>query len=306
MQGQQPNPSDLNFYGKVVISGHLVARTGLHIGGSQGGMDIGGVDKIVIRDRLTNQPYVPGSSLKGKMRALVERARGKTTLANMVQVVAGGPTREPIRIHMCNDPACEVCLVFGRNNVLQGIPRAEGNERLKIDQSTPTRLIVRDSRLTKNSVGELGNRDLDQLYTEVKWEVGIDRITSAANPRQMERVLAGARFRFNIAYSVLTRADADNFIVVLEGLRLLEDDYLGGLGSRGSGQVAFTNLRLNWRSRKFYEGVVVEDDIVEAQKLWLPADTNLKRKLPRLSDLTSERLSKVVAYINDQIKAEHP
>lgn len=297
MDDKQTALPELRFLGKVIIKGVLVARTGLHIGGSQGGMDIGGVDKIVVRDRLSGEPFVPGSSLKGKMRSLAERARGKILPEQLVQEVQGSFNREPIRIHMCNQADCEICNVFGRNDVLQGIPRAVGSDRLRIDKATPTRLIVRDARLTRRSEAALRSRDLDQLYTEVKWEVGIDRITSAANPRQMERVPAGARFGFSMAYSVLTADDSANFRYVLEAMRLLEDDYLGGLGSRGSGQVAFTRLQLRWRSNGFYEGK--EDE----QNLLAGIDGLGEKDKRHLADVREEQVATILKSLKKFVGA---
>ena len=79
--------------------------------------------------------------------------------------------------------------------------------------------------------------NLDDELTEVKSENAIDRITSQANPRTLERVPAGARFKTRLVMDVLCDEDAPLFLRVLEGLRLLEDDALGGGGSRGSGRV---------------------------------------------------------------------
>jgi CRISPR-associated protein Csm3 len=61
---------------KIFIRGTITALTGLHIGGSSVAMSIGGADKVVVRNPLTNEPYIPGSSLRGKMRSLLERVRG--------------------------------------------------------------------------------------------------------------------------------------------------------------------------------------------------------------------------------------
>ena len=106
----------------------------------------------------------------------------------------------------------------------------------------PTRLIVRDARLTEDSLKELEQApNTDMPMTEVKTEVWIDRITSAAMPRQIERVPAGSEFGFEFIVTVL---DADNKLkflnLVYEGMRLVEADTLGGSGSRGYGQVKFT------------------------------------------------------------------
>ena len=59
-------------YGKLLIRCDLVVRTGMHIGGSSSYSAIGAVDSPVVRDLRTGMPIVPGSSLKGKLRALLE------------------------------------------------------------------------------------------------------------------------------------------------------------------------------------------------------------------------------------------
>ena len=236
--------------GRVLIRFEIEAVTGLHIGGSDSGIEIGGVDKTVVRDPLTNRPYVPGSSLKGKMRSLLEKYRG---LRQNQRIGTG-------YIHSCGADLrrdelttrgkaeyqkCDICQVFG----------APGER----DFSTPTRLVVRDVALSDESAARLEKAHTDLPFTEVKTEVSIDRVTSAANPRQMERVPAGAVFGdAELVYSVYSgsecdpREDVKRLKTVVEGLRLMEDDYLGGSGSRGSGKVRLRNIRLSVRGGADY------------------------------------------------------
>lgn len=232
----------MTILGKVIITGEIKAETGLHIGAASTGLEIGGVDKMVVRNPLDNTPYIPGSSLKGKMRALLERANGLATDSNRVWV-----KRNEVSMHLCNNPTCTVCTVFGRNNVKK-MSRVDDSE-FEIKVTTPTRLIVRDGKF---QVESLRGAQTDLPYTEVKWEVGIDRITSAANPRQMERVPAGAKFSCEMIYSIYDERDRDNLQEVFKAMHLLEDDYLGGHGSRGSGKVSFGMLRVEWRPASFY------------------------------------------------------
>lgn len=224
--------------GRVFITFNIEAVTGLHIGGSDTSIEIGGVDKTVIRDPLTNRPYIPGSSLKGKMRSLLEKYRGLVQNQRIGQGYihsCGADTKDQeARQAYMN---CDVCQVFG-------VP----GER---EFSTPTRLIVRDVKLSDKSA-ELLNGRTDLPFTEVKTEVSIDRVTSAANPRQMERVPAGSDFGgerpAELVYSIYRGDDCDplrdiqRLDVLVEGLCLLEDDYLGGLGSRGSGKVRLHDI----------------------------------------------------------------
>ena len=71
----------------------------------------------------------------------------------------------------------------------------------------------------------------------------------------------GARFHTRFVMDVLCEEDAPLFLRVLEGLRLLEDDALGGGGSRGSGRVSFSSLRLVWRSKNYYATGAAEKEI---------------------------------------------
>jgi CRISPR-associated protein Csm3 len=104
--------------------------------------------------------------------------------------------------------------------------------------------------------------NLDDELTEVKSENAVDRITSQANPRTLERVPAGARFRFRMVMDVLCPEDKPLLARVAEALRLLEDDALGGGGSRGSGRVTFTGLSLNWRSKDYYARGAAENNLL--------------------------------------------
>jgi CRISPR-associated protein Csm3 len=234
----------IKLMGRVFITFDIEAVTGLHIGGSDSGIEIGGVDKTVIRDPLTNQPYIPGSSLKGKMRSLLEKYRGLPQNQSIGKAYIhscgadGGSGREQYL-------NCDVCQVFG-------VPGERGF-------STPTRLVVRDVKMTQDSVAKLKDARTDLPFTEVKTEVSIDRVTSAANPRQMERVPAGTVFgQAELVFSIYqgddcdARQDVERLCTLIEGLQLLEDDYLGGLGSRGSGKVRLKDIRVMVRSGTDY------------------------------------------------------
>jgi len=196
---------------KVIYTGTITLKTGLHIGGTNAALNIGGPDKFVVRNPINNIPYIPGSSLKGKMRALVEIANGETD--------NGKPT---------NDPNSKAGKLFGVSG--------------DTDNSKPSRLIVRDAELIvkdeKSGIDENFFTNTDLPYTESKTEVAIDRVTAKANPRTFERVPAGAKFRLNIVLNVFEgEEEAELKSTLKQAIRLLEDDYLGGHGSRGYGQV---------------------------------------------------------------------
>jgi CRISPR-associated protein Csm3 len=235
----------VTLYGRVFITGDIKAVTGLHIGGAAGALAVGGVDAPIIRDPLTNRPCVPGSSLRGKMRSLTEKKMG---------VVQNFSIGKGVHVHVCKTVKdegrdlppeqqpynkCPVCTVFG-------VPG---------DQYTnaPTRLVVRDVFLSDASAEKLQTAQTDLPFSEVKWEATIDRVTSAAVPRQIERVPAGAEFEnFEMVYSIYHEDDIARLITVVEAMQLLEDDYLGGLGSRGGGKIAFQNLAISARSSRDY------------------------------------------------------
>ena len=233
---------EVNLYGRIFIRGDIRAITGLHIGGSQAAMSIGSVDNPIIRDPLSGKPYIPGSSLRGKMRSLWEKATGAD---------ANRKIGRDVWIHTCKSREayenCPVCATYG-------VPGETGADKRPV-ASAPTRLIVRDLFLSKESGEELNAARTDLPYAEVKWEAAIDRVTSAATPRQIERVPAGTLFSgFEMVFSVYEEADLPRFLQVIEAMQLLEDDYLGGSGSRGSGKIAFQNVQISVRATRSGDG----------------------------------------------------
>ncbi len=196
------------------IEGKIRLLTGLHIGGGTEALEIGGIDNPVIKDPKSGYPYIPGSSLKGKMRSLLEIAKGK--------VVAKGPCQ-------CGKEECDVCKIFGNTN--------------KDSKTGITRAVFRDSFLDPESIKMLNERNL--TATEAKMENSIDRIKGAAiSPRTTERVIAGLSFNFEIALRVLKEdGDGQKMVDFLkDGMLLLEKDALGGSGSRGYGKIKFENV----------------------------------------------------------------
>jgi CRISPR-associated protein Csm3 len=221
---------------KILISGTITAKTGLHIGGNNVGLSIGGADATVVRNPLTNEPYIPGSSLKGKMRSLLEKVEGKFGSKGIGDQIKNPP--------FTDDPDHIICKIFG---TMPEIMKATNKEQ-------PTsRLIVRDCNLVNKDELEK-SKDTDMPFTEVKTEVVIDRITSAATPRQLERVPAGAVFNMRMILNVY---DGDNekelLDKVFEGLALVQNDYLGGKGTRGSGEVDIKISQVQFKKKEQYE-----------------------------------------------------
>ena len=135
-------------------------------------------------------------------------------------------------------------------------------EHLESSAATPARLTVYDAPLDLESITTQMRENLDDELTEVKSENAVDRITSQANPRTLERVPAGARFRMRMVIDILCEEDKELVGRVAQALRLLEDDSLGGGGSRGSGRVHFANLRALWRGAQFYSGAGSESELL--------------------------------------------
>lgn len=276
------------FVGRILIEGKVEAKTGLRIGGSKEVLEVGGLDLPVIKDSF-GVPYIPGSSLKGKMRALLELVEGKgvykltlkerdengkwkvieerkdlngletfwSNYSELLTKLSNVNRSLEFEGKPCSCGDCNICKLFG-------VPANANKYPLN-----PTRLIVQDAFLDKEHFEkEFESAELLEFdYTEVKYENAIDRLTSAANPRQVERVPAGARFNFTMSVKLLGSGEADLLNTLLTGMKLLEDDYLGGHGSRGYGAIEFKNLKIKFRGRSFYEGVEDEKGIGTYSKL---------------------------------------
>jgi len=253
--------TQLQLVGKLILSGELHCETGLHIGAGKGSLEIGGADNPVVKDAF-GLPYIPGSSLRGRIRSLLENALGLTTPAELVYL--SKRKGQEVRIHQSDRPDDEICLLFGRN---PGRMDRVAGEALDTRAATPARLAIYDAPLDTASITAQMRENLDDEITEVKSENAIDRITSQANPRTLERVPAGARFHVRMVLDVLCEEDKALAARLIEGLRLLEDDALGGGGSRGSGRVRFANLKLVWRNRTFYSTGGAEAELASASDL---------------------------------------
>lgn len=248
--------TELKLLGKLILEGELHCETGLHIGAGKGSLEIGGADNPVVKDSF-GRPYVPGSSLRGRLRSLLEQASGLAVPSELVYL--SKRRGQEVRIHQSDRPDDEICLLFGRNP--GRMDRVEG-DTLDSNHASPARLTVHDAPLDPDSITPQMRENLDDELTEVKSENAVDRITSQSNPRTLERVPAGARFRVRFVLDVLCEEDKVLAARVAEALRLLEDDSLGGGGSRGSGRVRFAGLKLTWRGRSFYASGAPEAELL--------------------------------------------
>lgn len=201
---------------KLRIDGKIEVKTGLHIGGSDSDLDIGGIDNSIIKTK-GGIPYIPGSSLKGKLRDLIARSKGYTDIKE--------DKDETLKLFAGN----EIDKCYSNGN-----PMFDNGRKIKI--KIPTRLIVRDCFVYN-----------DQVEIEEKAENTINRATGEAMPRHIERVSPESVFEMEM---ILDIYDVDK-IRVLEllktlklGFDLLEQDYLGGSGSRGYGKIEFHDFSI--------------------------------------------------------------
>lgn len=197
--------------GKILIQGDLTIKTGMHIGGGSDYAPIGAVDSPFIRDSLTQEPIIPGSSLKGKIRTLLARYRSKKNIVNSI------------------DEDDDV------------IKRLFGSTR----PQTISRLQFQDLFISEETKLLFESIDTDTYMGEVKFENTINRVTSVAMPRQIERVPAGTKFAFKLVYTIIDKDEAEEDLGILrKGLELLQLDYLGGHGTRGYGRISIDNVTI--------------------------------------------------------------
>lgn len=220
----------------------IIVQTGLHIGSGDDKVQIGGVDSAIIKDPITKLPYIPGSSLKGKIRCLLE-----TESPNFTNPELGKEDNVGEKNYTLNK-------YFGVNNTFKKKMEAinkerEINNQPKIDYEQPTRLIFRDLNLSElyeynGGVKNYKKEFLEgKITTEFKSEISIDRkkgTVTSAGPRTIERVPPQVVFEGDILIRYFDDQELKEIKKVLkEGLDLLKNDYLGGSGSRGYGAVDY-------------------------------------------------------------------
>lgn len=216
--------------GKLKVEAVLRLETGLHIGASSDFAPIGAVDSPFLRDPLTKQPIIPGSSLKGKMRTLLARSAADGYFLNKIE-----------------DDSEVICRLFGA--------AAKGSAG-----GRAARLQFYDIRMTQASFERFDAMELDTYIGEIKWENTINRITAGANPRQIERVPAGVEFLFRLVYNIENTDELmEDMRLLGEGLQLLQLDYLGGHGSRGYGRVSLRDVTVECISLSAQEMMPAEE-----------------------------------------------
>lgn len=207
------NKKNLKLMNIITIKKIMILKSGVKIGGSNEELNIGGVDNPIVRNPITKEPYIPGSTLKGALRSIFE-------IVNGVSDEKGG---------ICTCGKCLVCKLFGVH------PNDHNENQIYRE---PSRLIFRDAELTDKS--RLILRKLNPSMVEIKKENNINRITAKATPRTFERIPAGVEFNIEIQLKIYegdNKDDLQNYINM--GFKLLKYNYIGSSGSRGYGKVEF-------------------------------------------------------------------
>jgi len=228
----------------ITIDSKLTLITGLHIGGADDGMKIGGVDSPVmtrevfcdragevsfdIDNRKIKEPYIAGSSLKGKIRSLLEHyfrlidPQGRGNVIDSTSSFGKKKYRDLI------------VMLFGES---------AGNDGIE-DKINITRAVFRDCFIT-NEIRKASLNNKIELF-ETKYENVIDRKTGTTiggGLRQIQRVPSAVEFGFDMSIRVF-EGDCEELLknTIILGIKLLELDTLGGSGSRGYGKIKFNDI----------------------------------------------------------------
>lgn len=217
------------------LEGTITLKSGLHIGSGNMEMHIGGTDNPVIKHPHTLEPYIPGSSLKGKVRSLLEMESGLMIYTN--GYVVSGETLKQVNNEGLKEKCEAILKIFG----------SSGADKEDETGFGPTRVSFADCYL--DDEWKLKAKNNRWLLTEDKSENVINRIKGTAeHPRFIERVPEGTKFKFLATFKILQDGDEKLFkYVFLKGLKLLEMDALGGNGSRGYGRITleFSDSTMN-------------------------------------------------------------
>lgn len=229
---------------KISISAELELTTGMHIGASNDFAPIGAVDSVVVRDPLTKEPIIPGSSLKGKMRTLLAKVKAIKDNETFVQDFKGD------------------------GNVIHRLFGFHGYKNEKENRNDPpvqSRLQFYDLFLL--NVDEIELRNTDLYLTEIKFENTINRTTAVANPRQIERVPAGASFKLNLIYNVENISELnEDFDLLTKAFKLLQLDYIGGHGTRGYGKLSISNFNVEKKNLTVKSNQINVDELKKSLK----------------------------------------
>lgn len=213
------------------ITATIVLESGLHIGAGNDEIKIGGIDNSVVKNPITRHPYIPGSSLKGKVRTLLEWSSGEI--------------RDRDKPFKTDESDNLIARIFGNGDIVKDY------------KGGPTRVSFKDCNLNHENMRELVEK---MSLTEEKTEISMNRLSGTAADgglRTMERVPAGAKFDFGVTFKIFDmgdggKRDLEAYELLKQGLKMLELDSLGGSGSRGYGKIKFNDLKemTAWQSTK--------------------------------------------------------
>jgi len=274
----------ISLKGILKINCELINLTGLLIGTGRGKLEIGELDieplfittmyNIDGNIYIADVPTIPGSSLKGRIRSLLEVAMNMPLWSDgkIVQHY-GVRSKKELKEGWCLDPKCPICTYFGRPALQIEILESElkREKDVNVDElikklneykkyAAPTRLYVSDAiptvdclrRIIEEKEGSISVGKED--FLDMKPENRIDRVTSAADPRTIGRIKPGIRFGIDFTICLYYDFDVNNLRNLIMGMELLEDTYLGASGSRGYGRVKFENIVLTLKPIEYYKG----------------------------------------------------
>lgn len=245
------------FIKNYIINGEITCKTGLHIGGSLETIEIGGSDNPIIRDTVSNLPFIPGSSIKGKLRSLLElsdKDSSQSVIDNKGKVSTKGIAAKFFGVANNNESS------------------KDNNDNESSNNKFHNKLIVRDAFPTEDTI-KMWDKHSDIIDgAELKYENSLNRITSKATPRNIERVPVNSKFKLEIVLSIYdetytTKSDYESLNPLFKSMKLLQDDYLGGSGTRGFGKIEFENITIKERGLKYYTENNEKDAIVEDMTL---------------------------------------
>lgn len=272
------------FIKNYIINGEITCKTGLHIGGSLETIEIGGSDNPIIRDTVSNLPFIPGSSIKGKLRSLLElsdKDSSQSVIDNGGKVSTEGIAAEFFGVANNNESSKDDNDNESSKANNDNESSKDNNDNESSNNKFHNKLIVRDAFPTEDTI-KMWDKHSDIIDgAELKYENSLNRITSKATPRNIERVPVNSKFKLEIVLSIYdetytTKSDYESLNPLFKSMKLLQDDYLGGSGTRGFGKIEFEKITIKERGLEYYtknkETVIVKDKTLDV------AIKELKRK----------------------------
>jgi CRISPR-associated protein Csm3 len=211
---------------RLIIKGEIITQTPLHIGSGKKDTGISEVTPVITD--LSGQPYIPGSSIKGKVRSEAERIARQNNLGACnpphVEDMCGTLKRSPGEFCIC-------CKIFGTAASSKGV-------------SVASKVKFRDSYPIEKSETVLLTRA----------GIALDRSTGSVSRGavfQNEAVSAGIRFSLEM---VCDNMEEKEMNLLRAALKSVQESALGGFSSRGYGKVKFKIQSVTKRTAGYYLG----------------------------------------------------